>query len=327
MKNIGGEIEYTNEPEHGLSQYLTDSGRSSLRLMLRSEPFADMNFLLPDFLCGTIFDVFRSEDANFSFYTVNKDLSINWETVEAQEYDAIYVVDYFGIRHDLSSVEPDKFVVEDCVFLPKVENVSGIKNWVGFNSFRKISAAADGSLLKSTIPLNNALVQTRPARFVEEKMRAKRIKLEYIYKKTHSESEYLSLFKKGEAELEIQTDIFSASSESMPVILDFCSSFEDECAIRRRNYEALSRLLKISVIPIQTDFYSFCVLDIDARNSLREYLSSRKIFLPVHWPRPDEALDNPLYDRLISIPLDSRFNEEDMARVANSINSFYKLEK
>ena len=53
---IGGEMPF--EHDERLHTYLTDSGRSSLRLILQSG-FARRKFLLPDFLCDVIPRVFE----------------------------------------------------------------------------------------------------------------------------------------------------------------------------------------------------------------------------------------------------------------------------
>ena len=60
---------------------------------------------------------------------------------------------YFGQNNLLESiVDKERIVVEDNVFMPLFYNNNNLPLWIGFNSFRKISPLADGSIIKSTIP-------------------------------------------------------------------------------------------------------------------------------------------------------------------------------
>ena len=77
----------------------------------------------------------------------------------------LYVIDYFGARQRYRElVNGDQWVVEDAVFLPVVEPPADPANWIGFNSYRKISPLADGSLVRSTAPLAGELHRARPRR-------------------------------------------------------------------------------------------------------------------------------------------------------------------
>ena len=92
---------------------------------------------------------------------------------------------------------------------------------------------------------------------------------------------------------------------------------------RRINFRILDRKLKGILSLDSISFPSFFVLKCKHRNKLRNYCSQKKIYLPVHWPNPNQ-LPNDLYDQIISIPVDSRYNESDMERVGDCIRSFFK---
>jgi hypothetical protein len=70
---IGGEMHQASDP---LYRYLTDSGRSSLRLALRA--LVGKRLALPNFLCSVIVDVVHSCGTAHSFYRVNEDLSVDY---------------------------------------------------------------------------------------------------------------------------------------------------------------------------------------------------------------------------------------------------------
>lgn len=319
MKNIGGEIEFKSD----IFESITDSGRSSLRLILKSLPSRKMKFLLPDFLCGIILEVFDEAAVKYSFYKINNDLSIDWNSVEKQEYDAFYSINYFGQKHDLSNIPPDKFLLEDCAFLPALAKPDSFEKWAGFNSFRKISCAPDGSAVKSSFPIDETLKSVGSAAFSSLKNKAKKIKYEFINESLHSEKDYLELFEKGEKSIDLQDKIYSVSQDGALRIFDFLKGLDNEKQIRAKNYEALDKSLSAISIPFKTDFHSFYVLRAEKRDELRKFLFSEKIFLPVHWPKPCQC-GNPLYEKIISIPVDSRYDENDMTRAAEKVNNFYK---
>src|SRR5690606_23478901 len=79
--------------------YLTDSGRSSIRLILLSG-FERKRFLLPDFICEVVPRLFDELRVPYSFYRVREDLTVDPASVASLSFDVLYVVDYFGQRQE-----------------------------------------------------------------------------------------------------------------------------------------------------------------------------------------------------------------------------------
>lgn len=151
MKYIGGESEAR---DGGLYSYITDSGRSSLRLILRSG-LMGKKFLLPDYLCKTVLNVFDELKVDYGFFKIKRDMSIDWSTVNNKRFDILYIINYLGKRCDIEKFKAKRnaVVIEDSVFSPVLQKPQSISVWAGFNSFRKISPLADGSIVKSTFKL------------------------------------------------------------------------------------------------------------------------------------------------------------------------------
>jgi len=321
MKMIGGEQAFKADK---LYSRITDSGRSSLRLIIKSG-LQKKRFLVPDFLCGSILDVLNDMRVKHAFYRVKKDLSLDYSSIARQKYDVLYVIDYFGKRQGIPpGIEQKKIIIQDSVFSPEVVRPSGVEQWAGFNSFRKISPLADGSILRSTFELSEEMDRSNEAGFVELKYRAKEIKHAYLSQGKYSERVYLSLFDKAEKMLGRQKAIHRISDKSLLcLITDLYKRLGLECQKRSENRAALDRYLKEFAIPVSSKFGSFYALNVDDRDGLRRYLAGKKIFLPVHWPKP-LGLANDLYDRIISIPLDTRYGCADMTRIAGAILSYYR---
>ncbi len=323
-KVVGGDYEYKEET---LYSYLTDSGRSSLRLILKSLS-RKRKFLVPDFLCKTILNVFKEEGIEFDYYHIKEDLSIDYKSIRGMHnYDVLYIIDYFGYKDRLLSKikNPNLLVIEDAVFLPILERPVNISNWIGFNSFRKISFIADGSIVKSTLKLREGFIRDKEASFSKVKYKVKNIKYNYIHQNLYNMEKYLLLDEKAKRLINSQRDIYAISKKSLFNLLNFYYILAEEHKKRKENYKILKRYLGKRCINIKPRYFSFCPILVERRDELRGYLFKHNIFLPVHWPKiGDKRLSNNLYDKAISIPIDSRYGLCDMKKIADLIDRFYK---
>jgi hypothetical protein len=298
--------------------YSTDSGRSSLRLILQSG-FRDKSFLLPDFLCGIIPRVLEESGVRFGFYRVGPNLEINAASVNAQDFDVLYVIDFFGKRAGFEGlVKGDKWVVEDCVFMHEVTQQDTHSQWIGFNSLRKSSALADGSVILSRIPLQRDLILGGEAPFAARKYQAKRLKQEFLDSGKGTEADYVSVFEQAETMVDAQSEIFSMSAESTARYLDLFAARDAERAQRRENMEILRKRLGHLEIRLDTEMPSHFVMAIAERDELRARLRAQGIFLPSHWPRT-HGPDNALYRELQAVAVDGCYAPDDIARVADAI--------
>jgi hypothetical protein len=197
-----------------------------------------------------------------------------------------------------------------------------VSNWIGFNSYRKISTLADGSLVRSTAQLTARPVTGSEAPFAGMKYEAKRMKFEYLRGNGHTEEQYLELFVRAEQMADRQTDIFPISGRSLYGLLEFQRTLAAEYRVRTRNFRFVHARLGGLGVRLRTGYPCLYVLEVDRRDELRSHLHAQRIFLPAHWPNPG-GLHNPLYDRIISIPVDSRYGEDDLERVALAVKAFY----
>jgi hypothetical protein len=323
MKNIGGEIEFCNEKFY---YYSTDTGRSSLRLIFESG-FKSKRFLIPDFLCKVIIWVFDEYNIDYSFYHINNDLTIDKNSIKNNNFDVLYVINYFGQKHqninDFIDIN-NKIILEDCVFLPFFKKKKEYKHWIGFNSLRKISYLADGSFIQSTERLNDSYIfkTDEVQEFVSLKYQAKKIKYEYIKEKKHTEKAYLDIFQYAEDLIDKKKDINQISGISYNYLSDYLINLTKEYKIRKKNYQYLDKQISRFNIKIYTTLPSHYIIYCNNRDELRNYLFGRNIFLPVHWLKI-EGLNNILYENIMSIPIDSRYNTENMGIIAKEINNFF----
>ena len=294
MKPIGGEIAIKDQGE---TSFITDSGRSSLRLLLRSGKFRSMKFLIPNFFCSVIEEVLITEKVNYSFYDVNEDLSINNDTINTVNYDVLYVINYFGKISDLSSIDlSNKILVEDNVFLYNFENYQNSENWYAFNSYRKFSPLTDGSLIKTNLGINSSEINNIQAPFSSIKRDACKKKYAFISENKYSEIDFLTLFNKGEKAINNQNKIYRISSESLSLL--FQGDYNNQETLRARFIDLQDLTKNQGELPYYFSFFPFTLKN---KQVFLDFMRGNNIFLPNFWPKSSE--ENSLYDDLVVIPL------------------------
>jgi len=311
MRAIGGELELTSINDN---IYFTDSGRSSLRLFLRSKDNNKKKYLLPNFFCEVIENIFIEENISYSFYSVNEDLIIDIDTININDYDVLYVINYFGKYVDLSKINlKDKILIEDNVFLYNFENHWNAEKWYAFNSFRKIGTFSDGSLVKTNMNVNSSLILSQEAEFVLFKYQAKEIKHSYIHKNNFCESDYLNKFLLGESMLDKQSRIYSISKKSMYLL----TMQESSQILRAKRFNTLLDFFKEYAIINTSNYYSFFIMKLKNRDDFRKKLMQENIFLSIHWPVSTQ--ENTLYKSIISIPLFETYDDKTFNRLIKII--------
>lgn len=317
MKPIGGELSVKPLNEHVC---FTDSGRSALRLFIRSGN-QNKKFLIPDFLCEVIENVLIQEAVNYKFYHILENLTIDTQSVLDEQFDVFYTINYFGQLTHIKHLHLDeKIVIEDNVFLYDFENRNNFKYWFGFNSFRKISSLADGSLIKTNLEIDATQIKQKEANFIEKKYQAKNIKYNYLTHMIGEENNYIGLFEDGENLLDRQRDVFQMSKYSIFQMMQYDKVVEQN--ISKKYYNFLYKNFTSYCLNNSVDFYSYFIIKTSKRDELRKYLFSKNIFLPIHWPESTQK--NTLYEEVISIPLFSRYSMNDMKYIAMSIKEFYE---
>jgi len=313
MRAIGGELELR---ENNHQSYFTDSGRSSLKLFIRSKKNSKKKYLIPDFLCEVIETVLKEASAEYAFYHILDDLTIDSESVKNKEYDVLYVINYFGDYMDLSNLEwEEKILIEDNVFMYNFENRTHAKYWYAFNSFRKITVLAEGSLVKTTLEIDDNLIEQGVAPFSDIKYEAKSIKYNYIHYGQGKETNYLKKFKEAENMLDNQKKIYNMSSNSLAKMITF--HVDEEQKILKKRYDIMLTLFKKYAVVSTPAYYSFLILKIKNRDEIRRRLMAKNIFLAAHWTQG--PIDNILYQELVSIPLFTMYNDEEFQYLAQAI--------
>lgn len=312
MKPIGGELALHDN----LNYFFTDSGRSSLRLLCKN--FPDKKVLLPNFLCEIIVEIFEQENMQYEFYQINKDLTINTFSINS-DFDIFYIINYFGMHLAIPKKFENKIIIEDNVFFVDFKNQHDYKKWFAFNSYRKITQIADGSLIKTNLTLDDYRTNG-PSPFSMLKYEAKETKHRFLTHQISDESTYLVKFENAETCLDNQKEIFHISDRSLGQINMLITSYQKEKALREYNYDYIRHELNELTIKIESDFYSYSIILAEDRDRLRKHLFLKNIFLPIHWPKSKG--NNILHKQILSLPL--FYTQEETVYLVKSIKEYYE---
>ncbi|KOR32313.1 hypothetical protein TI05_08060 [Achromatium sp. WMS3] len=296
-------------------------------MIISTDSLACKKWLIPNFICSIVLNILDEFNISYTFYQVNKDL--NYSLSQAHQVcDVLYIINYFGVRRINLNIEKckNKYIIEDnvfSIFTPK--SILGV-NWCTFNSLRKITHLADGSIINSNFPLNENKRKYDEAPFVKQKYIAKYIKYDYLNFGKYVERDYLDKFAKSEEMLNEQLQIYGMSQQSLSEYLVIVTNYKAEIKHRKLYFEIVNNYLSDYAIKIKTDFYSFAPILIPYRNKIRKALFKHKVFLPVHWPN-DSRIENDLSDNILSIPLSTTYKQEDIVNVCKLIvDALKKLE-
>lgn len=318
MFYIGGEPE-TECPKY--YQDLTNSGRSSLRLIIESANLAGKHILLPDFLCQIIIDVLQDYQITYDLYNINYGFEFELPD-NTSIYDALYLIKYFGSKTNSFINACQSFescLIIDDVFSPFPDVLKRTKPWFSYNSLRKITPIADLSIVYSNVQLVSTH-KSKLSDFSTIKFKAKYKKFDYLYKGVGTEKQYLDLFNKAENILDNNKGIYYPSNYSLILAMNYFSNFKEEKTIRMQNYSLIEKLLPDITIPVNPDFYSFAPILLENRNQIRLKLMENNIFLAVHWP--PSSVFNALNNRILSLPVDSRYKTESIHKMCKLISKY-----
>lgn len=306
------------------------SGRSALRAIIKDIK-AQTNVrtaALPSWCCHTMIEPFMDEGIDVYFYPVY------WRDGLIQEIsldsDVLFLMDYFGyigeqpdltgyngiiIRDVTHSIFSSSYSDADYYF-GSLRKWCGI--WTGGYSWTK-----NGHKLNTGMP-GEQYVESQYTFLREQAMLQKS---EYINGQ-RSDKGYLEIYDEAETVLE---NVGIAPAADRDVLLAQRLDVEVIKKKRRANAEVLRTAF--------TDWLIFrdmkdtdCPLFVPVlvpngqRDRLRRYLIENEIYCPVHWPisechRLDEQ-EQFIYKNELSLVCDQRYTEEDMKRMAKTIDKF-----
>ena len=325
----------------GMDNYsvFLSTGRSCIREILCKIKSENKRAIIPAFTCESVIEPFIDKGYEVKPYSLNEDFTINIESLTkliAEFKPGVFLFHrYFGFDtcQGLEELLANVSIItieDETQFMFSTQRASWANYKIG--SIRKWGAIPDGAYL---ISKQNDFEQ--PTQFDEQFIRIEKdamdAKQNFLAKKC-SNSNYQTMFAKGREYIDAQKKTFSMSSSSNAILemLDVSAFIEK----RRMNAKVLIEGLQNSALfncifktlPEGITPFMIPVLVKKDRKEFQRYLASQKIFATIIWGCPDAIkdmigeTDKKIYDEILCIPCDQRYNQSDMSRIVNTIKLY-----
>lgn len=320
IKAIGGYFELADRdcacgrmPVEGVA---LNTCRNALEYIILQLPDVKRIFV-PYYTCEAVIEPLKRSSVEYEFYHINEQLEVA-EDLVLVDGDYLIANNYFGIKDayiaELAKKYGDRLIVDNAqaLFAPVSLNVKAAY------STRKYVGVADGGFAVG-VPAISILDY-------EEDNSSEHDSHLYIRKEQGAEAGFKD-YQANESKLDNQS-IRRISPQTQMILshIDYNSVIEK----RRQNYMFLNDALKarnILKLPSIDSFvcpmvYPFMTDD----ESLRGRLIQNKVFVARYWPNvlewcQEDELEYKFATHIISLPIDQRYDEEDMKRMIKVITT------
>lgn len=289
-----------------------NSGRACFEYILRANKITKV--YIPKYTCDVMLEPLKKLNISYDFYTINKSLEIK-EEIALNPNDYLMYVNYFGVKdkycHELASRYGSNLILDysQALFSDPIR-----KNHTLYSP-RKFFGLPDGGILYTPTRLTESLPQG-----------VSYGRMSHLLKRLDLGAE------QGYEDYKINDD--SLRGEPMSAMSQLTKSllaglnFEDSKARRIANFDALHKVLKSSneldiddtsaQAPLCYPYY------IDHGDKLRDKLINNKVFVATYWPNvfnwcTPEELEYVLAENIVPLPIDQRYEEDDMKRIIKAI--------
>jgi len=353
---IGGEFEFSvnclGDRTSGLigpsAPYViwTDTGRSALYTIARAIRASSDNgeAWIPAYCCKSVSEAFRQAGFRINYYPAGDLIDCASESPQPSVGDVLLVVHYFGHRNDHMLEAFNRYraagvvLIEDFV-QAGLNSSMGLTADFGVTSYRKLLPVPDGAMIMSLEPINLEAIGMELAvpdeAFISGKLLGKVLRAQGA-----AATDFLSLLEDAEATLirPIIPRKLSYISQWILTRLDI----QGIAKSRRDNWLQLQGLLTQLIdaghlrqlMPdLEEDEVPLgfpIIVARGLRNQLKQYLTKKKIYCPVHWeldflPTSDIfAREKEIAASTLTLPIDQRMTHKHVEYMVESIKEFFR---
>lgn len=312
--SIGGyfSLELPLLREYHNSAIRLNNGRNCLEYILLNRKYK--NVYIPYYICDAILKPFDKLGVNFNFYHINIDFEIV-ENIALKDDEALLYTNYYGLKQQyitlLSQRYGERLIIDNTqAFFTK--NLKGIDT---FYTCRKFFGVSDGAYLYTTKLLNRELEQDCSYHQMTHLIKSIDVSQENAFSDFHNAENTI-----GNQDIKLMSKITQRIMQSI--------DYNKVAKIRQQNFQILHNKLKDrnmlnikiekGTTPLIYPYYSEDV-------KLREHLIRNKIYVAQYWPNvlewtDKDSIEYSLTEKMIPLPIDQRYTEEDMDYIIKTIN-------
>ena len=303
----------------------------------------DLIALIPSYTCDTVLQPFLDENIVTYAYDINEKLEINEksfiEKMDEFSPDIVLIHRYFGFDNSIDINDKlQMFSKIGCIFIEdrtqslfsdyKTLDVDYI---VG--SFRKWTALPDGGFCvkKKRKFVFDEIPKCTDDLLITSKLKAFQQKNDYMLYNEGEKEEFLNSYRVAEEILNKEKKFFCMSDISKHLLRELDVAWMIEK--RRQNYSffvnninnheisCVMGELPDGVVPL------YLLIRSPHRNELQIELRKHAIYAPIVWPKPEKMppvskLVDDIYKEVLCLPVDQRYDIDDMDRMVSVVNDF-----
>lgn len=290
------------------------SGRIAEEVVLRSL-FPISKLWIPFFTCQVVLEPIKKLNISYDFYHIDRNLEIAQEIVLGKDEYLLYT-NYFGIKDEyiakLASKYKDNLIVDNAqaLYAMPVDYKNAIY------SPRKFVGIPDGGIAYSsrTIEIDEFAVDNSYDR-CSHLLKRLDCNPSFGYNDFRENAEKLS---------SLPVLRMSKLTKALLMSVDYESVKEK----RRKNFSYLHDKLKefnqFNVPQISSFSCPLVYPFLSPNKDLKQFLISNKVYIATYWPNvlewcKEDSLEYNLTENLIPLPIDQRYNEQDMDRIIKLI--------
>ena len=358
-KEIGGEFWDTNKLsevcalDFEKNYVFMLSGRTALDFLIgdiKKEYNLFKAVYMPSYCCRFMIEPFIKNNVKVYFYGVslNECGGFEYDVDFDVPCDAVYLMQYFGYADNKTDYiakifkNNGKIIIKDATHSMFAEDQNNLYADYIFGSYRKWTTFYSGGFAKK---LSGDFLIEPPVftnqEYINLRKRAVELKNEYINGNISDKNEFLKLFREAENYLELDYCGYLMDNDSIEMIKSLDIKYIKEK--RLKNARILLSLFSENKIikPIFSDLHdNDCplfvpvIVNCGKRDALQNFLIRNNIYCPVHWEISDlHSLQNLseksryIYDNILSVVCDQRYDEKDMIYIAGKIKEFEEVIK
>ncbi len=319
MKPIGGyfELETSNGVEYHQDAIRLNTGRHALEYILRAKSY--IKVYVPYYTCDVISEPIRRLDIEIEYYKIDKSFRPIFKFSKVKENEVFLYTNYYGI----CSKQVGEVISQSINII--IDNAQSffstpIKRIDTFYSARKFFGVPDGAYLYTNKKLTNQFESEDATN-----------RFEHLIKRVEkTPEEGYPAFKKNDSSFkDAKIKLMSKFSKKILKGIDYESAIKK----RKNNFQYLHKYLsefnKLNInlededVPMVYPFLKY-------NNGLREYLIRHKIYVPLYWPNvlentPKISVEYNLSKYIFALPIDQRYNNEDMDYIIKTIFCYEKF--
>ena len=318
------------------------SGREALHLVALNvrEAKQEPVVLMPAYCCHSMVDPFVKAAWKVLYYRLNEDLSADTGYLSALISEvqpaAVLTMNFYGSASTREAVSCIKSSKSDCICIEdfshctfSLEPIYDARVDYYVTSIRKSVGVCDGAVVISHAPLDETVIEEDMTEFVSSRMDSQKLKAQYSYsQRPDIKDVFFPELRRQEGELDNFSGVHRISKEGAAMLGTVNGGMIRYA--RQSNMKHMLELLsgKVESVPgiercLEGAPFSFPIL-VDDRDEVQRRLAQRGVYAPVLWPIADEAravcpVSARMADRLLSIPVDQRYNYDDIEDIASII--------